>query len=223
MLTKTAAAALSARVRSRAPTPDCSRVAARLFGVLAAGTLALLGALAPSSPAAAPLGWSGPRMFDEGGAPTGVSCASEGLCVAVDSRRQRVRQLEPGIAVGEMEPAADRRRTRPQLGLVHALRACAWRATAPGRVFVSANPLAGASSWGSPAAIAKSAITGVSCASASLCAATDTGGEVLVSTNPTAGAAAVAAHPARSPRVAVGDLVRRSSVRGGQQRPATWP
>ena len=55
-----------------------------------------------------------------------------------------------------------------------------------GRVFVSANPLAGASSWGLPAPITKNAITGISCTSASLCAATETGGEVLVSTNPAA-------------------------------------
>ena len=143
---------------------------------------------------AAPLGWSGPRMFDEGGAPTGVSCASEGLCVAVDAAGNAFVSANPG------SPAA--KWSQQRIDAEHALSSVSCSASGlcvagdrSGRVFASSNPLAGASSWSATHRRSrKSAITGVSCASASLCAATDAGGEVLVSTNPTAWRPAVAAH-----------------------------
>ncbi len=148
----------------------------------------LLGAIAPSSIAAAPLAWSSPRMFDEGGSPTAVSCASEGLCVAVDSSGNAFASANPGSP----STSWSLQRIDPE----HAFSSVSCSASGlcvagdrSGRVFASSNPLAGASSWGGPATIGKGAITGVSCASATLCAAADAGGEVLISTNPTGGAA----------------------------------
>ncbi len=150
-------------------------------------TLGLLAMLAPATLAAAPIGWSGPRLFDEGGAPTGVSCASEVLCVAVDASGNAFVSSNAGL------PSA--KWSLQRIDGEHALSAVSCSSSGlcvagdrSGRVFASSNPLAGASSWVGPATVGKGAITGVSCASASLCAATDAGGEVLVSTIPTGGA-----------------------------------
>jgi len=159
------------------------RVLAGRILVAVVTALALLGTVAPSSLATAPLSWSGPRSFDEGGTPTGLSCASEALCVAVDSAGSAFVNGNPGSpSTGWSRQGID-----PE----HVLSSVSCAATGlcvaadrSGRVLTSANPLAGIASWGAPAAVAKSAITGVSCASASLCAATDAADEVLVSTNP---------------------------------------
>ncbi len=170
------------RVRARA----LGRLLVRRLLVSAAAAVALLGVLAASSPAAAPLSWSGPRTFDEGGAPTGVSCASEALCVAVDSAGNAFVSTDPD------SPSA--KWTEQRIDTEHALSAVSCTPSGlcvagdrSGRVLASSDPPAGASSWGLPVAVAKSAITGVSCVSASLCAASAAGGEVLVSTNPAAG------------------------------------
>ncbi len=165
--------------------PQYTRVTARWIVSLAVA-LGLLAILAPATLAAAPLGWSGPRVFDEGGAPTAVSCASEGLCVAVDGAGDAFVSSNAG------SPSA--KWSLQRIDGEHALSSVSCSPSGlcvagdrSGRVFASSNPLAGASSWVGPAAVAKGAITGVSCASASLCAAT-AGGEVLVSTTPTGGA-----------------------------------
>ena len=164
------------------------RALIRLFACVA-GALALLGALATSSTAAAPLAWSGPQLFDEGGVPSGVSCASEALCVAVDAAGNAFVSSNAG------SPSA--KWAKQRIDAEHALSAISCvpsglcvAADRSGRVLVSPGPLAGASSWGSPTPIAKTAITGISCSSASLCAAVDAGGEVHVSTNPGGGAGA---------------------------------
>ncbi len=149
--------------------------------------LGALGATAASSPAAAPLSWSTPRTFDEGGTPTGVSCASEGLCVAVDSGGSAFVSGNPTSPLAQW--------TKQRVDAEHAPSAvsCApsglcVAADRSGRVLASSDPLAGTSSWSTPTTISASPITAVSCASASLCAATDSSGEVLVSTNPAAAA-----------------------------------
>ncbi|HTY96742.1 MAG TPA: hypothetical protein VMB91_06855 [Solirubrobacteraceae bacterium] len=156
----------------------------RLLVALAA-TLAVLGASVSSALAAAPLSWSGPRSFDEGATPTAVSCASEGLCVAVDSGGSAFVTSNPTSPVAGWS----QQRVDPEHSFSSV--SCTVSGTCvavdrSGRVLTSTNPLAGASSWSAATSITKSALTGVSCVSASLCVATDTSGEVLVSTSPTA-------------------------------------
>jgi hypothetical protein len=151
-----------------------------------AAVLAVLGAIAPSALAAAPLSWSA-RSFDEDGMPTAVSCASEGLCVAVDSAGNAFVSGNPGFPSTSWSlQKVDTEHALSSISCVPSGLCLAGDRF--GRVLSSPNPLGGSSSWNPPTTIAKSAITAVSCSSASLCAATDTSGEVLLSTNPGAAA-----------------------------------
>ncbi len=165
---------------------------------LASATLALaLGAASFSAVAAAApsLGWSTPAPFDTGNTPSGVSCASESLCVAVDSR-------------GEILSTSDPTASHPSWSVVaidegKPLTAVSCVAGGPcvavdrrGDALVASSP---ASAWSQPAPIdGGSPLTGVSCVSASLCVAVDEEGEVLTSHNPANGgwsAASVDAGP----------------------------
>jgi hypothetical protein len=159
----------------------------------------VLGAcIAPSSAAAAPeLRWSLLGGFDvTGGTPTGVSCASEALCVAIDSK---------GNAFSTSDPtASDPTWSRAEVDPGEALSGVSCAPSGPcvvvdarGRVFASADP--GRVPW-SPAAIPNggTALTGVSCPSASLCVAVDAEGDVATSTDPVAGVWTLAStHPGR--------------------------
>jgi len=149
--------------------------------------LALGALLAPAAAeAAASLEWSTTAsVFDEVGTPTAVSCASESLCVAVDSK---------GHAFSTYEPTASKPHwSKAELDGGEALNAvsCApsglcVAVAGHGHAFASPDP--GSIAW-SAATIPNSgnALTGVSCPSASLCVAVDKEGDVATSTSPTSG------------------------------------
>jgi len=155
---------------------------------LAAASFALaLGALFSSGVAeAAPsLSWLQPAAFDSGNTPSGVSCASESVCVAVDQR---------GEILGTSDPTA----SHPSWSVLAThegkpLTAVSCAASGPcvavdGRGDALLASGLSASRWSQPAPIDDgSPLTGVSCASASLCVAVDEEGEVLSSPDPGAG------------------------------------
>jgi Alpha galactosidase A/Alpha galactosidase C-terminal beta sandwich domain len=160
----------------------------RLGSALALTMLALLlgASLFSAVAAAAPaLGWSAPAAFDSGNVPSGVSCASESLCVAIDRQ---------GNVLSTSDPTA----SHPSWTVVakdegKPLDAVSCLADGPcvavddrGDALVSSGSTAAA--WSSPAPIgADSPLTGVSCASSSLCVAVDEGVDVLTSANPGTG------------------------------------
>lgn len=143
--------------------------------------------LIPGSAMAAPtLRWSLLGTFDTtGGTPTGVSCASESLCVAVDSN---------GNAFSTSDPtASDPLWSRAEVDSGETLSAVSCAPAGPcvavdahGRAFASAEP--GTVPW-SMAIVPNGgkALTGISCPSASLCVAVDVEGDVATSTDPVAG------------------------------------
>jgi hypothetical protein len=161
-------------------------------------TLALaLGALlAPSSAhAAAPLRWSAaPTPFDGAGAPIAVSCASESLCVAVDSKGRAFSSSDPTAASpswSEVELDHGEALTTVSCapsGLCVAV-------DGHGRAFASAEPGAGA--WSSATVPDEGKpLSGVSCPSSSLCVAVGEGGEIATSISPASGAWALSStHP----------------------------
>ncbi len=170
-------------------TPERRKRSRRAPAMLSALSVTLMFAalLAPGyANAAAPLSWSAPAAFDAGGNPSGVSCTSESLCVAVDHQ---------GNALATSNPtAADPSWIKSPIDSGQSLNAVSCAPGGPcvavdgqGSALVSSNP--GATSWSSPEAIdAGRALTAVSCPSASLCVAVDEEGNVLTSTRPSAGA-----------------------------------
>jgi hypothetical protein len=164
----------------------------RLFAL----ALVLGASLAPSSAAAAPaLRWSLLGGFDvSGGTPTGVSCASETLCVAIDGKGNAFSTSDPTAS----DPTWSRAEVDPGealSGVSCAPSGLCVAVDARGRAFASADP--GPVPW-SMAAIPNGgkALTGVSCPSASLCVAVDAEGDVATSTDPLAGAWTLAStHP----------------------------
>jgi hypothetical protein len=157
----------------------------------------LLGAvLAPAPATAAPtLRWSALGTFDAtGGAPSGVSCASESLCVAVD---------ENGNAFTTFDPtASDPRWIEAEIDPGEALSAVSCAPSGlcvavdrHGHAFANADP--GFAAWSaSSVPVGGAALTGVSCPTASLCVAVAAEGDVATSKNPAAGAWTLAStHP----------------------------
>jgi hypothetical protein len=198
--------------------------------LLALALALMLGVLlVPASAMAAPtLHWSLLGTFDAtGGTPTGVSCASESLCAAIDSR---------GNAFGTSDATASSptwNRAEIDAGGTLSSVSCAPSGLCVavdnrGRVFASTDPAA--STW-SPASVPNGgkALTGVSCPSASLCVAVDAEGDVATSTDPIAGVWTLAStHPGHdldavscaSPTLCVavdsaGDALASASPSGG--------
>ncbi len=158
----------------------------------------LLGAvLAPSAAQAAPpLTWSVASAFDSAGTPSGVSCASESLCVAADHSGDALSTSDPTAASPSWSTAA--------IDPGQSLNAVSCAPGGPcvavdgrGDAFVSTG--ASASSWSSASTPdAGKALTGVSCPSASLCVAVSDEGDILASTSPGSGDwSLVASHPGR--------------------------
>jgi hypothetical protein len=152
---------------------------------LAAATLVLaLGApLFSAVAAAAPsLGWSPPAAFDAGNAPSGVSCASESLCVAVDGRGEILSTVAPASSHPSWNVVAtDEGKPLTAVSCVAGGACVAVDSRGDALVANSAS----ASAWSQPVPIDDaSPLTGVSCASASLCVAVDEAGEVLSSPDP---------------------------------------
>ncbi len=155
------------------------------IALAAALAIAVGAALAPAPAAAAPsLNWSKPATFDSGRTPSGVSCASESLCVAVD---------EQGHAFSTSEPTASSpswREAEPDSG--GALKAVACAPGGPcvavdgaGHAFTSVGP--DAAEWSQASISGAGKLTGVSCPTASYCVAVDEEGGVTISKSPEAG------------------------------------
>ena len=142
--------------------------------------------------AAAPeLGWSTPAVFDSGNAPSGVSCASESQCVAIDRQ---------GNVLGTADPTAshpswnivDKDEGKPLDAVSCLTNGLCVAVNDRGDALVGSGSTAAA--WSPPAPIgADNPLTGVACVGSSLCVAvdegrSDEGGEVLTSTSPATGA-----------------------------------
>jgi hypothetical protein len=169
--------------------PACIRAA-----IAAPLCAALLACLAAAPAAAAPmLSWRASGIDTTG--LTGVSCASNALCVAVDGE---------GNAVIGTNPAGGASWKRVAIAGASALTgvSCASNALCAavdedGDVFLSTDPgLAESASWSPPVEIDKGgSLRSVSCPTTSLCVAVDGSengsgsGSAFLSTNPTAGAA----------------------------------
>ncbi len=144
--------------------------------------IAVGAALAPAPAAAEPsLSWSKPATFDSGRTPSGVSCASEYLCAAVDEQGHAFSTTEPTAASPSWHEA------EPDSG--GALNAVSCAPGGPcvavdgeGRAYVSVG--ANASAWSATTVPdGGKELTGVSCPTASFCVAVDKEGDVAT-TNP---------------------------------------
>ncbi|HEY5343408.1 MAG TPA: hypothetical protein VIJ66_07085 [Solirubrobacteraceae bacterium] len=183
---------------TRTHTPEAADHRHRTRIVLSALTVALAalaGSLAPAgAQAAAWLGWSAAVTFDSGGTPSAVSCASESLCVAVDTRGQAFSTSDPTAA----EPAW----SKDEIDHGESLNAVSCAPGGPcvavdgrGEAFVSVGP--GAAEWRSSAVPdGGKALTGVSCPTSSLCVAVDGEGDIATTTTPESGGwTPASAHP----------------------------
>jgi hypothetical protein len=157
--------------------------------VLSALTLALGASLAPAPAGAAPsLGWSASASFDSGRTPSAVSCASESLCVAVDSEGDALSTADPTAANPSWSAAAIDSGEPPDESLTAVSCAAGGPCVAvDGRGYAFVNLEPGSSAWSSASIDGGSALTGVSCPTASLCVAVDEEGDVLSSTSPGSG------------------------------------
>lgn len=157
-------------------------VRSRLAAVLAlCGAFAL--ALASGSAVAAPtLNWTVAAPADGGGHPTGVSCVSEALCVAVDDGGSVLTTTEPTAAKPKWTSApVDSGQALSAVSCVGSLCIAVDR---KGNALASTDPTGGLSAWISKPIEAGHELTGVSCATASLCIAVDATGNALISTEP---------------------------------------
>jgi hypothetical protein len=178
--------------------------AGRRFWVAAfVGMLLAGGLLATAGPALAgsPLSWASPISIDDQPpfaspvAITDVSCPSTGLCVAVDSAGDVLSSTDPtggagawirasGVAEGFTAVSC------PSIELCVAV-------GQGGVIATSIDPAGGADAWALANVVAPGDLEAqggdleaVSCASVSLCVATDNHGDVWTSTHPTGGASA---------------------------------
>jgi hypothetical protein len=158
----------------------CIALIAAMLGLVSCASL--FSGVAAAAPA---LGWSAPAVFDSGNAPSGVSCASESLCVAVDSQ---------GNVLGTSDPTAshpswavvDKDEGKPLDAVSCLADGFCVAVDERGDALVGSGSTAAA--WSPPVPIgADSALSGVSCASGLLCVAVDKGGEILTSASPGTG------------------------------------
>jgi hypothetical protein len=149
------------------------------------GLLICVGCLAAAPAGAAPsLSWSGPLEVDSGHKPTGISCPSATLCVAID---------EAGRALIGTRPASSGAWSWSPFAIDggRALRAISCPSTAlcvavddEGRALVGVDPSVGPGSWSAVPIDGTTPLRSVSCASNTLCVAVDEQGEVLSSSKP---------------------------------------
>lgn len=151
--------------------------------------LALLicaGCLAASSAAAAPsLTWSGPTEVDGSHKPTGISCPSATLCVAVDDAGRAVigTRSATGAAWSWSTFSIDGGRALSSVSCPSTALCVA--VDAEGRAVVGRNPSVGPGSWSPVTIDGTTPLTSVSCASNAFCVAVDREGHALFSTSPT--------------------------------------
>lgn len=139
--------------------------------------------------AASPLRWASPVPIDDQppfAYPTevrGVSCPSTGLCVAVDGVGDVLVSTDPTGGTGAWVAA----KVTEGFYAVACPSGELCVAVGAGVIATSTNPAAGAGAW-SVASVGHELFGAVSCASVSLCVATDGNGDVWTSTDPTGGA-----------------------------------
>ncbi len=141
-------------------------------------------AFAPGSAVAAPtLNWTAATPADgSGGHPTGVSCTSEALCVAVDDGGNVLSTTEPTSAKPQWTSVPVD--SGQALSAVSCFGSLCVAVDKKGNALESANPTGGLSAWSANPIDAGHVLTGVSCATASLCIAVDATGNALISTEP---------------------------------------
>jgi hypothetical protein len=170
---------------------DCIRpVALAIALVFALGI-----SIAPASAEAAPsLSWSAAATFDPGETPSAVSCASESLCVAVDTSGRAFSTADP--------TAANPQWSEDKIDGGESLNAVSCAPGGPcvavdgrGEAFASVGP--SAAEWrSSTVPDGGKPLTGVSCPTASLCVAVDGEGDIVTTTTPASGGWTLAsAHP----------------------------
>lgn len=160
--------------------------------MLAASLCAVLLACLAAAPAgAAPaLNWSTARIPGAAG-PTGISCASETLCVAVDEAGNALVSTNPSAGAGATWSREEIDSGKALVAVSCASSALCVAVDGVGHVLISTNPGAGASAnWSAAGLEGAPALTGVACASSSLCVAVDKAGDAFASTNPSAAASA---------------------------------
>jgi hypothetical protein len=156
---------------------------ATLRAVLA--LLACASCLAASPAAAAPsLSWSGPAEVDSAHKPTGISCPSTTLCVAVDDAGRAVigTRATTGVAWSWSVFAIDGGRALSSVSCPSTALCVA--VDGEGRALVGRNPSVGPGSWSPVAIDGTTPLTSVSCASNAFCVAVDGDGHVLFSASP---------------------------------------
>ncbi|HEU0250299.1 MAG TPA: glycoside hydrolase family 27 protein [Solirubrobacteraceae bacterium] len=140
-------------------------------------------ALAPGSAVATPnLNWTVAAPADGTGHPTGVSCASEALCVAVDDAGNVLTTAEPTAAMPKWTSTPVD--TGQALSAVSCIGSLCVVVDSKGNALASTKPTGGLSAWSSKPIEAGHELTGVSCPTASFCIAVDATGNALISTEP---------------------------------------
>ncbi len=169
---------LSARPRSSRRPP-----------ALAALVCAALSACVAAAPAAAvpALSWSTARI-PGAAALTGISCASETLCVAVDEVGDAFVATDPGAGAGATWSSVKTHSAVALTGISCPSNTLCVAVNGEGDALVSTSPaVANPASWSAPLPIDKGqALNSVSCASNTLCVAVAKNGDALVSTDPAA-------------------------------------
>ncbi len=172
------------------PDPREPLVAVRAAIAVAAALCAvLLACLASVASGAVPaLSWSSAGLP---GSPslTGVSCATNKLCVAVDKGGDVYISDDPTAGAGSTWNRVAISGAGALAGVSCASESLCVAVNGEGRAFISVNPTAEAGSTWRPREIDEGhALNAVSCASGALCVAVDGEGRALVSVDPTEGA-----------------------------------
>jgi hypothetical protein len=167
-----------------------------MLALLCAACIAACAAAAPAPAGAAPsLSWSAAVAVDAGRSLSGISCPSDGLCVAVDKAGGVLVSSDPaaGSGAGWSRREIDGGKALNAVSCASPTLCAA--VDADGDVLLSTDPAAGSpagssASWSGLPVAAGTALTSVSCPSSTLCVAVDGKGDALLSTDPAAGSPA---------------------------------
>jgi hypothetical protein len=158
------------------------------FALVLAALCALCLAAAPAGAAPA-LSWSTVKV--DRAALTGVSCASDTLCVAVDEEGYALISTDPTAGAGASWSRVEIDGAAALTGVSCASDTLCVAVDEAGNALVSTDPgVASSASWSAALPIDRgNALSSVSCASNTLCVAVDRSGNALLSTDPTAASA----------------------------------
>jgi hypothetical protein len=149
-------------------------------------------AVITTDPTAATPTWSTAEPIDASGSPTGVSCPSTSLCVAVDDNGNAVITTDPTAATPTWSTAKQIDPGQEPTGVSCASTALCVAVDNNGNEVTSTNPTAPTPTWSTAKQIDAATMTGggflaqVSCPSTSLCVSTQAEGDAVVTSNPTA-------------------------------------